>query len=307
MILIGSHALKIHFSDYFSTPKDVDIIGTEKEFFEWIDDLDLEEKPVKKEYDGLTVYNFHINNTFYEYEIAEPNSSGEDYLNYCKTLNQDDVFDTAPPEVLFSIKKSHINQNIKFKKHIIDYHFLINKNITDDKISDITTKRKKETDIRLKSKTPVLKQSLDAFITESQKVLNRLYDHDDIHTIVSHYNEPLYLKLQKIGSDVFCSKDLWNLFSTEDKILCVLEEAYVLAIERRIVPMLFQAGTPTTSYKAIEFAIIKIATTLSSGWFRDFTILNFFKILDKIDTNKIDIFIDELEKGNVKDYIDSTY
>lgn len=305
MILIGSHALRYHFDDYFSLPKDIDLIGTEKEFFDWTTELKLSTDDItKNKYENLIVYNFHRNGIFYEYEIAD-NNSAEDYLKYCEVEEGD--FDIAPPEVLLSIKKSHIHKHINFHKHIFDYHFLKEMGVVDNKLEEITVKRKKETDIRLKTRYPNLNKSYDDFVSESQDILERLYDHDDLHRIVSHYDQPLYKRLQVDDTKVWCEKDLWNKFSDEDKIKCVLEEVYVIALERKIIPMVFQAKNFITHKEAVSWSLIRTATSLSSGWFSKFIIENYYKILENVKYDFVYLFFDELDKGNVKHYINSSY
>ena len=72
-----------------------------------------------------------------------------------------------------------------------------NRKVDDSVIEEITKKRKIETDIRLKSRFPKLNKTYDDFVTESQDVLKRVFDHDDLHRIVAHYDDPIYMSLQK--------------------------------------------------------------------------------------------------------------
>lgn len=304
MILIGSEALKYHYDDYYTIPKDVDIIGTEKEFDEWMSELDIDEKPTRKEFENLVVYNFHMNNRLYEFEIAN-NNSAEDYLKYCNDVEGE--FEIAPVEVLYSIKKSHIHKQVNFQKHIKDYHFLKNRKVDDSAIEEITKKRKTETDIRLKSRFPKLNKKYDVFVKESQDVLKRVFDHDDLHRIVAYYDEPIYMSLQKGDNQVWCEKDIWEQLSFDDKIKCVLEEVYVITLERKIVPMLYQKHGLITKENAVEWAIIRTYTTLSSGWFSQFIIDNYFEIKNNVNYDFLDNFFEELDKENVKHYINSKY
>ena len=61
---------------------------------------------------------FNTNNV--EVLLADDSISLKKYMEY------DNVSLFASPEVLFSLKKSHINFPIKFNKHIEDYSFLYN-------------------------------------------------------------------------------------------------------------------------------------------------------------------------------------
>lgn len=304
MLLIGSLALKYHYDNYFSFTNDIDLIGTEEEFQEWMTHINLSEKPKKTIFENLTVYNFKFNDTNYEFEVAN-NNSAEDYLKYCNVKDGD--FEIASEEVLYSIKKSHIHKALNFKKHIYDYHFLKKQNIDDSKLEEITNKRKIETDIRLKLRYPNLNQNYNEFMSESQTILDRIYDHDDIHRIVAHYEKPLFKSLQINNGKVWCDEKLWTVLKHEDKIKCVLEELYVITLERKIIPMIFQAKQLITNEKAVQWSLIKMSTSLTNGWFRNFILDNYYNILKSVKYDFIDSFFEELDKGKVKHYINKVY
>ncbi len=297
MLIIGSRALNYHFPNLIKELNDWDYIATEKEVHEWFDNKNI--TPIIKEYTNLKVYTTIIDNINYEFEIAEEGYSAWDYLDLSK--NKEGTYEWANLNILYSIKKSHIHQPINWYKHIDDYHFL-KKILIIDHLEEITKKRSKETDIRLNTRTPNLNQSVDEFVKESQNILNRIFDHDDLHKIVAYYEHPLYFKIQPSHDRVMCSKDLWEELNYEDKIKCVLEEAYVISLERKIVPMLFQQGNFYTKETAVKWAIMRICTTLASGWFRDFSINNYYEILKRINYNFLDIFFEKYEKNTIKLY-----
>jgi hypothetical protein len=291
MLLIGSRALNHHFPEH-SKPNDWDYIATEEEVISWANqnNATLDRKVLG----NLTLYGTKLDGVFYEFEIAENNNSACDYLNIIPS-------GIASIEILFSIKKSHIVFPINFEKHIKEYHFL--KNIVKvDVLSDITKKRHDETYTRLNYKLPNLNQTVKEFVTESQKVVKRVFDHDDIHKKVAYGSSPAYFKIQPDITKVWCSKKMWDVLYEVEKIEMVLEEAYVIAIERKLVPMLFQEGKHWRTIDAVKWAIMRICTTLASGYFREFAVENYFKIIESIDLKFMEKFLNSVDNKEVKLY-----
>jgi galactose-1-phosphate uridylyltransferase len=206
----------------------------------------------------------------------------------------------ASPEVLFSLKRSHINFPIRFNKHIEDYTLLYNHFDGIDYLDDITKINFKETEDRLgKLKTPSLNKSVEEFFGQSNGYVKSYFVHDDIHKAMAHYHKPLYEMMQVDKNLAKCEKDMWNLFTFEDKCKCVLEEAYVIALERRIIPMIFGGGKGYTSEEALDWALMRICTTLCSGWFRKFATNNYYGIKKLVNKNYVEKFLTEYENGNI--------
>jgi hypothetical protein len=216
-------------------------------------------------------------------------------------MEYDNVSLFASPEVLFSLKKSHINFPIKFNKHIEDYTLLYNHFNGIDYLDDLTKLNFKETEERLgKLKTPSLNKSVKEFFGQSDGYVKSHFVHDDIHRVMAHYDKPLYEMMQVDKNLAKCEKDMWNLFTFEDKCKCVLEEAYVIALERRIIPMIFGGGRGYTSEEALDWALMRICTTLCSGWFRNFATNNYYDIKKLSNKNYVEKFLTEYENGNIK-------
>lgn len=72
---------------------------------------------------------------------------------------------------------------------------------------------------------------------------------------------------------VWCEKDKWELFTHEQKINCVREECFVIAIERYLM---WRKNYPAKF--AFMEALYRVCTTLTSNWFRDFAIENWPEI-----------------------------
>ena len=307
MLVVGSKALNYHFPDLKREVKDIDIIGTKDDIKYLINTLSPEK--IRETESITTLFNVQTPNEFFNTKNVEIlNADNSEALSeYIKFDTQDGKLGSglrfASPEVLLSLKKSHINFPIKFEKHIKDYNFLLSK-LKEDKLSKITKTNFKETEKRVgELRTPSLKKSTMNFFGQSDGYVKYFYIHDDIHRVMAHYDRPVYEDMQVDSSSAWCEKDMWNKFSFEKKAKCVLEEAYVIALERRIIPMLNGCGEVVSSKKAFEWALMRICTTLCSGWFRQFATDNYVNILEYYNPNYVQKFLKAESEGLIKKQI----
>ena len=115
--------------------------------------------------------------------------------------------------------------------------------------------------------------------------VEKVYDHDFLHELYAYEDRPMFEKLKHKGEEgqAWCAKDLWQQLSQLQKLQCVAEESYVIATERFMVPN----GWNYPTKKAFYFALKKVCTTLTSGWFRDFAIDNFPQVFELFDASKM--------------------
>ena len=304
MLIVGSKALNYHFPDLKREVKDIDIIGTKDDIKYLISALNPEN--VRDTENITTLFNIQTPNDFF-------NTKNVEILNAdtSEALSEYVKFDTengklgndiryASPEVLLSLKKSHIHFPIKFEKHIQDYNFLLSK-LKEDKLQRITKINFKETEKRVgELKTPSLKKSTMNFFGQSDGYVKYFYIHDDIHRVMAHYDKPVYEDMQVDESSAWCEKDMWDNFTFEKKAKCVLEEAYVIALERKIIPMLNGCGEIISSKKAFNWAIMRICTTLCSGWFRQFATDNYTEIVKYYNPDYVKKFLKSETDGLIK-------
>lgn len=81
----------------------------------------------------------------------------------------------------------------------------------------------------------------------------------------------------------------------------VLEESYVLALERAIIPH------DVDPEKAFLMALSKVCTSITSGWFREFAWENYHAVRRLYDPTFVDKFRHALSAGNVKNYQGKAY
>ncbi len=79
----------------------------------------------------------------------------------------------------------------------------------------------------------------------------------------------------------------------------VLEESYVLALERSQVPFKGKLAPKTSFMIALE----KVCTSITSGWFREYAWENYNKVLALYDPNYVKKFWEAVDNEVVKQYI----
>ncbi len=308
MIVVGSKALIYNFPELKREAKDTDIIAYKSDAQYLIEIL----KPTKiKEGKGILSL-IGIRNKMGEYNtnnveilIADESESLQKYIEYESsksnlTGNWNKFLHYASPETLYSLKKSHIHFPIYFSKHIWDYVFLNEYFNGIDSLSNITTIKYKETEDRLgKLKTPSLNKSVKEFFGQSEGFVKSYFIHDDMHKAVAHYDEPIYLKMQIDRNMAKCDKNLWNKFSYEMKCKCVLEEAYVIALERKVLPAIFGSGKWFSSSESLEWALMRICTNLCSGWFREFATNNYHNIIEFSNKKYVEGFLEKYQSKEI--------
>lgn len=189
------------------------------------------------------------------------------------------------PEGLCCLIYSHLHRDLKFdlqmmrymalKKHIVRHRGFRGWVESEKRFIDRRISLTKE---KYGDKTPSLMKTVDDFFNDG---VSKRYDHDLIHKYVAFEDEPMYRKLQADDRTVFCQENLWNKLTYIQKLRCVAEEAFVIAIERYIIPM----DMPYKS--AYRNALRRICTTLTRGWFRRFAIDNYEAIFKLFDGNRI--------------------
>lgn len=300
MLFIGSVASKIR------TPKDFDILSTSLEFSSFKNIYGDQMKNIQFH---LVHYSFFMNGKRFEVEICDEGTSGYEYqkiMNSFGLIKLEEI-KSASNEILLSIKKSHRFYNIKFYKNINDYNILLER-CGKDLYPELTKLRTLETENRLgKVKTPKLSKSSKQFFSQSHDFFKSYFIHDEIHMVMSHLDKPMYEYMQPDIESPMCSKKLWNNFSEDMKDKCVLEEAYVIALERKLIPNIFGGEKYYSPNDAIMWSLMRIATTLCSGFFREWCSDNWTRIVSKIDENYLDKFLESVDSGKIEMKVGKNY
>lgn len=270
-LLIGSRALKYWEPDFnLRESADWDIISHTR----------LEVHDERYEWHPAST----LNNAF----ILESAGSGE-FVEYCGQQ-----IEVAYPRTLALIKRSHLWRDLNFDKHITMYTKWLRKYVPTGPYRSMMYNRVLNERIKLtEEKFPQHKISLNKTKDEFfDDYVVKKYDHDFLHELFAHYDRPLYERMQDKSIDsVFCHREMWESFSHDDKIKCIMEECYVIASERFLIPKDWEYGIRHAFYKAL----CKVCTTLTSGFFRDYAIDNFYEIMDNLDISKFEEVREKLQ------------
>lgn len=186
-IIIGSTAIKHWYSDFNRMPKDIDYA--------------TDEEKIKGSYGIEYLYNPVI----FKY------SKGE-YLE---------------PNLLLTLKASHICWDINWDKHMWDIQFLLSKG---NKIIKPVFWELYQfwNEYHTVNKRSNLTMSKEQFFTNA--VNYDTIEHDNLHLLINPI--PIYTKVLKDGCEVELDENKFNNLTFEDKLAFVKEEVMVMSWER---------------------------------------------------------------------------
>lgn len=192
IIIIGSTAIKYWFPDFKREPKDTDIVTNEDS---WIKDYFQE--------NGRKV------------ELLE----NPILLKYHRDFN---VY--LSPNMLYTLKVSHLFWDINWDKHLWDATFLKSKGckLQLDLFYELYDYWN---EYHGKNKRSDLKMSAEDFFDNAIKCP---YEHDDLHTLIK--NPPTFTKI--LVGEVEVSEHKFDQLSFEEKCDLVTEEVMIMAYER---------------------------------------------------------------------------
>jgi hypothetical protein len=297
LIIIGSRALFSRFDDIESKKRlenaDYDVIMSYAEFSSWSKKNKniIKELVPKNSYKYRALILINEKKVLFEIELGEDGHSSSFLMNNIDDVTDLDYVDPLgftwkclKPEYLMLTKKSHVFFPVHFDKNINDYHYL-KKMLGDFKITDNMAEyfklRKHEANIRFKDKHSIPKLNItnDDFFKVSGVSDGRIYIHDDLHYVVKHHDVPVYemMKSKENSNMAWCEKDLFFNLPYSHRIKAVQEEAYVISLERYIIPQIGEYNDLLWCYKR---SLMRICTTLCSGFFREFAIENYNNIVE---------------------------
>lgn len=286
MLIIGSLALSK--LKPLIVPKDMDFMCTNEELDEQIEYFSCMKDFVlyKRTDDYCHLFCCGMN---YEFYIAHDNNSTEQLMRYNEALDKDhDVY--ADLNTLYCIKMSH--RYLRNSPHFIKTRT----NIRDMEAMGATLTPVLEYILKVREKEtynydhPVLNQSKESFF---QDEVGYIYDHDTIHEAIAIMEEPAYKHYMKDGAEVMVDKQKFFDAPEMIQLLGVYEETCVLALERCLIPFNFS----TTPKEAFVMALIKVCTSITSGWFREFAYDNFFKIISMYREFGEDDYVERFKKN----------
>lgn len=283
------------------TPSDFDFVCTESEFEEWFKN---NAKKLQKTSDGVMKVYREGNKMIIEgssnceFELVQPGTSSQMLVELVE-LDSSSIptkFGLIPNlDILFTIKSSHkyLKNSPHFWKNLLDYHMMKSAGAkVRPEYMEFLKLREKET---YTYAHPKLNQTKKNFFSDDN--IKYVYDHDTIHKSVALYDGiPAYTHYMKDGAEIQCDKKKFFSIDEKYRLAGVVEESAVLAIERSLVP---HPGVWTPEF-AWKFALSKVCTSITSGWFREYAYENAFKVLKLFPKNYWEKFQEDVKSGLVK-------
>lgn len=299
MILIGSRALALRAPEALQRkPLDFDMVGTRHECAQWIDENSERLGFIEEDYrlDRKWILRGPV---IVELEISASNTSTELLIQLVES-DPDSVqtpFGLVPSlDMLFTLKRSHryLKDNPHFWKSFLDYHSMkaLGARVRPEYEQFLALREKEQYQVQY----PRLNQNKQQFFSDD--AIQYVYDHDTIHESVARFDRPAYTYYQKDGAEVQVSRRKFEACPREIQLAGVIEEAAVLAIERSLVP---HPGVKTPK-EAWGFALSKVMTSITSGWFREFAYENGPEILKLYPEGYWEKFQRDVASGVVKPF-----
>lgn len=297
IVCLGSRALVYRGLD--KNPVDLDLVGREKDLRNYCSNFG----PTKSNYpiDGgkKILFRFYTEPKIVEAEIAWRGTTALQMLDLVaedsETIIRDGLM-IPSLDFLYLIKMSHryLKNSSHFKKTMDDIKLLRSLGAKiKPKHRDFYLARKKETYDYSHPKLNVDKESF--FRGDGVKYI---FDHDSIHEAIKILERPAYSYFQKEGEEVFCSKEKFFELDLSVRLLAVLEETYVLALERSQIPF---RGLVSAD-QSFEMALTKVCTSITSGWFREFAWEHWDQVMELKDPEYATKFFQKSDAGLVLPY-----
>lgn len=268
LAFIGSSALNAHLPrEQFRKPNDIDAIADYETACKYLQALNCDQiYPING---GKTLFG-RTKSHIYEIEIAWPDTSAAEFLElllateeYQKVVDMDTNTVCLVPSlnILYTLKMSHryLRNSPFFLKTRNDILFMrtLGARIPQE-WSDWYKTRQRET---YHYEHPNLDRDKSEFFVDLYQ-----YDHDSIHEAVALEGCPAYTYFNIEGKEVLCSKEKFFACDEYVRLCAVVEESMVLALERSLIP---HPGVKTEE-EAFLFALMKVCTSITSGWFREY-------------------------------------
>lgn len=217
---------------------------------------------IPKDVDIITVNSFQKTNSIQDIKQHHAVSS-------IISASSDKVF--ADPDILFTIKVSHANWDIKWEKTMFDISFLKEKGC---KLNLELLFKLTEVWKNIHGKKSVnLMQSVSDFFND---YVQREQNHEKMHELTAFNGYPMHEKIRPDLNIVMCSEDKFNALSSEEQFETALEEIIVTSIERSKINI---KSKNSEKIQAINKGYKLLCTSMCTGWFARFLIMNRIELL----------------------------
>lgn len=285
MLVIGSTALQL--LGYDVKPKDLDLVATHEEAQEFI----KRTKPkVAYPLSADTLFLRYEDGQICEIEIAWPDSKAERLLILVERRENDEWGGSAEIrgwrcdyptlDLLYLLKLSHRykKDSPHFLKTMRDIQWMRSQGATIWPEWEHFLKEREK--LTYTNSLPKLNVDKSTFFDAEATGVKYTYSHDSIHEAIAIDEVPAYTRYSIEGEEVLCSREKFFQQPYRVQLLGVVEESCVLALERSLIPF---PGAKTPD-EAFLFALMKVCTSITSGFFREFAYENYDAVVSMYAT-----------------------
>ena len=307
MLIVGSRALAIiapHLLD--REPRDWDFVATAEEAEAWVAKHRDKVRSVEPADRGKKLVVRGAGQPV-EFELAWPGSTAEELISIVRD-------ETCAPQhatmlgvevivpslnVLFALKTSHrfLRNSPYFAKTMRDWRAMREAGAV---VEDLAWLKRREAETYWYKHPKLNVEKSEFFAGDGVKYV---YDHDAIHEAVKHLERPAYTYFKPADKPVLCDRAMFWAAGEQTRLCSVVEEAYVLAIERSQVPHP-SVLTPRQSFmKALE----KVCTSITSGWWREYAYEHYHEAVALYSDDYTTKFWTAVAAGRVPPHSGKTY
>lgn len=175
------------------------------------------------------------------------------------------------PDLVLTLKMSHLSWDVKWEKTKRHINILLNLGYKPNLEVYHSLKKHWETIHGSKSHLSLNKRK-NVFFND---FVTYVVDHDYLHELVSHPNEPIYKRCLKDNEEVLIDYNKFLRLSFDEQLRMFREEITVIAIERYLInPSNLGKFTWMQSW---NLALKKTIISLTKNWATDFIIHNLFE------------------------------
>lgn len=315
IVFIGSLAKRHSGVRRFSSirAKDIDLIASYDDAIGYLKDF-LQCKTIMPIADGKKLLGLESRAEVpVEVELAWPGTTAASFL---ELANEEDLEHKGPLDEGYKLEYAHANVDLllTFK---LSHRYLRNSPHFLKTMRDIREFRELGATVPAKWKEWLKEREEETYWYQHPNLdrtkadffkadgINYVYDHDSIHEAVALNGMPAYKYFAVNDKEVLSSKVKFNSLPPFLQLNATYEEASVLAIERSIVPHPGALTEKNAFLKALE----KVCTSITSGWFREFSWENYAKVAELYESEVIrgrsyvQRFEEGLKNGVVKPYV----
>lgn len=325
ILVIGSTALRAHGLTVKRPVLDVDVICSREDVdavklafhgenyspesvvnWDKVDEGYVSVHPVKES--GLPIIDIELDTTKAGAELISILSKPENAKYVTQSYLSDQGMFYVHPSVVLALKLSHKykKDSPHFMKTMQDIIYLKSKGFKVPKCLSEWLKERKRLTYNYKH-PKLMNNNKEGFFTGDG--VKYVYDHDAIHEAVKILDQPAYRYFQPDGEEVHVDKSEFFKLPEHIQLLAVLEESYVLSLERSIIPFDLY-DDPSKCRRAFATALMKVCTSITSGWFRKYAYDNFnhvWYIYNELGTEYVTKFKALADAGKVAPYEGPAY